>query len=196
MWGLVLLALSAGLVVTLMVLFVGTSGGDHRRLDLAGTGSPSRPPGPARSAVPTPSVARPEPTRPALTSRRPKPTSTADACPSVLPCAVAGDRGQVASALNKFRVSHGRPAVPAAVSSLAQQCALRQGSGPSCRPHFSWEPVPTQDGSRVISLIASRGDGMQWLLDPAMSSVSVGWAYAPGADGAPGHYECAILKVG
>jgi hypothetical protein len=100
------------------------------------------------------------------------------------------------AALNSFRASHGQHAVPGTASSQAQECALGEGSGPSCQPHYAWEPVPTQDGVRVITMVASRSDGMQWLLDPAMSSFSVGWAYTPGAQGGPGRYSCAILKVG
>jgi hypothetical protein len=42
-------------------------------------------------------------------------------------------------------------------------------------------------------MIASRSDGRAWLLDPQMTSFSVGWAYQPGG---AGQYECAILKVG
>jgi hypothetical protein len=195
-WGLIVLALIASLVVALMVFFVGTSGGDHRNRGLAGTGDTSLPTQPVGSATEAPSGARTSPTGALSTSALPKPTSTANPCPSAVPCAVTGDSGQAASALNSFRVSHGRAPVPGAVSSQAQQCALREGSGPSCEPHYSWEPVPTQDGSQVITMIAGLGAGMQWLLDPAMSSFSVGWAYAPGANGGPGHYECVILKVG
>lgn len=190
-WGLVVLALIAALIVTLMVFFVGSSG-DHRNAGVAGIGTTTEPTQPARSESHPPSGAR---TRPPSTSARPKPTSTANPCSSAAPCAVAGDGGQAVTALNNFRVSHGRPPVPGAVSPQAQQCALREGNGPSCEPHYSWEPVPTQDGARVISMITGRSGGMQWLLDPAMSSFSIGWAYAPGAGGGPGHYECAVLKV-
>ncbi len=55
--------------------------------------------------------------------------------------------------------------------------------------------VPTRDGTKVISMIASRSDGGAWLLDPDMTSFSVGWAYLP-APGGSGQYWCAILKVG
>ena len=44
-------------------------------------------------------------------------------------------------------------------------------------------------------MIASRNDGVAWLLDPDMTAFSVGWAYVPGAGGS-GQYWCAILKVG
>jgi hypothetical protein len=101
---------------------------------------------------------------------------------------VIGDAGGAVAAVNAFRVSHGRPAVPGTVSVMAQQCALQQGSGPSCEPHYAWQAVPTQDGQKVISMLAGRS--AQWLLDPGISSFSVGWAYAPGSG-----FECAILKI-
>jgi hypothetical protein len=53
--------------------------------------------------------------------------------------------------------------------------------------------MPDVNGTRVISMIASRNDGRSWLLDPQMMSFSVGWAYQPGG---AGQYECAVLKVG
>ncbi|HEY8827761.1 MAG TPA: hypothetical protein VIM17_08385 [Jatrophihabitantaceae bacterium] len=192
-WGLFVLALIATVVVTAMVFFLGTSGGGHHDIGVAATDTATQP---ARGATETSSGERASPARSLSTSTHPAPTSTANPCPSAVPCAVTGDSGQAVAALNRFRVSHGRPPVPGAASPQAQQCALSEGSGPSCEPHYSWEPVPTQDGARAISLIAGRGDGTQWLLDPGMSSFSVGWAYTPGAGGGPGHYQCAILKVG
>ena len=65
----------------------------------------------------------------------------------------------------------------------------------ACAPHYAWQPVPTRDGTTVITMLAGRSDGAAWLLDPDMTSFSVGWAYVPGA-GVPGQYWCAILKVG
>jgi hypothetical protein len=134
---------------------------------------------PAVSARSTLSTSAPLTTRPA----------TGTPCPSSAACTVSGDAGGVVAALNRFRVSHGVPAVPGSASSQAQQCALDEGAGPACAPHFAWEVVPVQDGARVISLIASRGG--QWLLDPGMTSFSVGWAFVPSSR----QYECAILKV-
>jgi hypothetical protein len=90
--------------------------------------------------------------------------------------------------VNAFRIGHGRAPATGAVSPQAQQCALSQGNGPDCAPSFAWEPVPNQDGAKAVELIAGRGG--DWLLDPAMTSFSVGWAYAPGTG-----YECAIIKV-
>jgi hypothetical protein len=185
---LLILAMTAALVVSIMVFFVGTSTGHHNTglIDVGTTAAPTtKPATPTRST--TAASRTPSPSK--TTSAAPKPTSTANPCPSAGPCAVDGDDGGALDAVNKFRVSHGRPAVPGTVSGKAQQCALKQGEGPSCEPHFAWEAVPTQDGQKVISMITGRGAGRTWLLDAGITSLSIGWAYAPGSG-----YECAILK--
>jgi hypothetical protein len=188
--GLIVLAVLAVLVIAVVLVIVGTSGGGNHNRRLADdatilptqpalTSSTSEPPStPTTSTSITPS-----------TSAHPTPTSTTNPCPSAGPCAVDGDDGGVVDAVNQFRVSHGRAAVPGTVSDKAQQCALKQGEGPSCDPHFAWEAVPTQDGLRVVSMITARGEGKKWLLDAGITSFSIGWAYAPGSG-----YECAILK--
>lgn len=191
-WMLLALALIALLVVAITVLLVRTSGSKHPDAGLAGNDETTSPGG--RSIRPL-STAPATPTRPPSRPPKPVPTSTANPCPSAAPCTVPGDSGQAVTALNNFRVSHGRPAVPGAITAQAQECSLREGNGPSCVPHYSWEPVPTQNGAAVISLIAGRGNGTQWLLDPAMKSFSIGWAYTPGPGGGPGHYQCAVLKT-
>ncbi len=190
--GLIVLAVLAVLVIAVVLVIVGTSGGGNhnRRLADDATILPTEP-APTTSTSETPSTpttsasATPSPS----TSAHPTPTSTANPCLSAGPCAVDGDDGGVVDAVNKFRVSHGRTAVPGTVSDKAQQCALKQGEGPSCDPHFAWEAVPTQDGQRVVSMITARGEGKKWLLDAGITSFSIGWAYAPGSG-----YECAILK--
>lgn len=185
------LALSAALIVAIMVSFVGTSGGKHNTglpdagLTTLATRTSPTVPHKATSAASSP-------THPQTTTA-PKPTSTANPCPSAKACAVPGDQGGTAAALNKFRASHGLPAVSVAASTQAQQCALGQGDGPSCQPHYAWQPVATQDGAQVITKIAAR-DGGQWLLDKAVASFSIGWAYTPGASGGAGQYGCAVLK--
>ena len=186
LWGLLVLALAAAVVVSSMMLLSGNSGGDHRGLiGITDTAQPTT--SPTSGATP-PSLS---PSRTATTtSARPRPTRTGNPCPSAAPCTVPGDGGGAVAAVNAFRVSHGGKAVPAAVSAQAQQCALQQGNGPTCVPHYAWQPTPVQDGARAVAGIAGRGDGTQWLLDPAVSSFSVGWAYAPGTG-----YELAVLKV-
>ena len=192
-WGLVALAIIAVMIVVVLLLIGG--GGSHHGAqtptDLSqlpttvptSSAQPSSPAPstPATSGAPTSSAA-------ASKSTSPAPTSTANPCPTPGACAVPGDAGQLVAAVNAFRTSHGRAAVAGAVSPQAQQCALSQGNGAACAQSFAWEPVPTQDGEKVVALIAGRGG--DWLLDPSMTSFSVGWAYAPGTG-----YECAILKV-
>lgn len=199
LWGLSALVLAAVVIVAGMILFSGKPGGGgrHGLADRLPTETSSAPPGSSashahvsvsRTATPTPT---PTPTR---TPTRPKPTSTANPCPSAAPCAVPGDAGGAVAAVNAFRVGHGSKAVPGTVSTNAQQCALTQGDGPTCVPHYSWQPIAVQDGPRVVGMIAARDSA--WLLDPAMTSFSVGWGYQPGAGGAQGQYEFVVLKVG
>ncbi len=197
-WGLTILVLLAVLIVAVMVFVLGTSGGPSKPVGLADGSTPagastSAPPSSAQSTATSAAPANSSSTSASTTPTVARPTSTGSPCPSTAPCVVSGDAGQVVQALNAFRTSHGSPAVPGAVSAGAAACALGHGGGPTCQPHFSWEPVgSTQDGAKVVSLIAGRGTG--WLLDPQMSSFSVGWVYFPSGSG--GHYECAVLKVG
>jgi hypothetical protein len=195
-WGLLALALTAALVVTFMILFLGDSGGDHRGDSLPGTGETVQPSRPAVRTAATSASAAPRPSAAPSTTPRPTPASTGNPCPSAAPCLVPGDGGQAVAAVNKFRTDHGQAAVAGTASPQAQQCAVNEGDGPACMPSYSWEPVATQNGAQVVAKIAGFGEGTQWLLDPAMSAFTVGWAYAPGAGGGPGQYECAILKVG
>lgn len=188
---LLILAMTAALVVSIMVFFVGTSRGHHdTSLNDAGTTEP------ATTVTSKPSATAASRTRStsATSSAAPKPTSTGNPCPSTKPCAVPGDNGGAVAALNNFRSSHGQHAVSGAVSAQAQQCALGQGNGPTCQPHYAWQPVATQDGAAAIKKMAQQ-DGGKWLLDPAMRSFSVGWAYVPGGNGGPGTYEFVILKT-
>ncbi len=200
MWALLVLVLVAVFIGAIMVFVLGTSGGggNHNVGDAGDT--PGTTPAPSTSSTATHAVATPahrSSSGPPSTPAGPKPTSTANPCPSAQPCAVTNDDGQAVQALNAFRVSHGRPAVPGSVSAKAAQCALSQGNGPSCQPHYSWQPgAATPDGTKIIAAIAGRGDGSQWLLDPTMTSFNVGWSYTPGAGGSAGHYDFAVLKFG
>ncbi|HEY7046228.1 MAG TPA: hypothetical protein VH373_03335 [Jatrophihabitantaceae bacterium] len=188
-WGLAALGILAVLVVVILFATGGSGGGGSH--NQAVDTLPSGPPVPTstQAALSTPpssfspsAIASSSASTSAPTSAIP--TSTANPCPTAKQCAVPGDAGQLVAAVNRFRTSHGAAAVSGAVSAQAQQCALAQGEGPSCAPSFAWEPVPTQDGVKAVSLVAAN-----WLLDPAMKSFSVGWAYAGGG------YECAILKI-
>ena len=196
--GLIVLAMLAVLVIAVvLVILTAPDGGHHnRRLadDATILATEPAPTGPspttsASSPSETPSTPSTSASLTPSTSAHPTPTSTANPCLSPGPCTVDGDDGGALDAVNNFRVGHGLAAVPGTVSDKAQQCALKQGEGPSCDPHFAWEAVPTQDGQRVVSLITDRGAGKKWLLDAGITSFAVGWAYAPGSG-----YECAILK--
>jgi hypothetical protein len=102
--------------------------------------------------------------------------------------------GVVLAAMNAFRASHGAPPVSGSTRTQAQECALNQGDGPACAPHYAWQPVPTRDGAEVISMIASSGNSTAWLLDPQVTSVSVGWAYQPGGGGPVGNTSAPSLR--
>lgn len=198
-WGLAALGIIAVLIMVALLL-IGGSGGSHHGASPPLDGLSSLPPPAPTSTKAPPSTKAPSSpvrassaatsARPTTVSRSipPAPTSTANPCPGGGACAVAGDDGHLVAAVNAFRASHGSPPATGAVSSQAQQCAVSQGSGPACSPSWAWEPVPNQDGPKAVELLAGRSSG--WLLDPAMKSFSVGWAYAPGTG-----YECAILKI-
>jgi len=196
--GLGILAGVAAFVVVLMIVVISVfGGGDHKTREVSNpsvvTSEPSSAPQ-SETPSPTPSPTSASSTSstsspPTSTSARPVPTSTANPCLSAAPCTVTDDGGAVA-ALNQFRVGHGLAPVPGTVSPQAQQCALQQGDGSACASHFAWEPVPTQDGPKAIGMIKP-----DWLLDPAMKSFTVGWAYAPGPGGKAGTFECAVIKV-
>ena len=196
-WALLTLAALAVLIVGLIWVLPGRTRAGRGSERLAGdarTTSASQPAVGTAAAQPGASTAASPPTRSASTSGPLKPASTANQCASTAGCVVAGDDGGVVAALNAYRTSHGLAAVAGATTGQAQRCALSQGNdGSTCVPHYAWQPVPTPDGTRVISMIASRSDGRAWLLDPQMTSFSVGWARQPGG---AGQYECAILKVG
>jgi hypothetical protein len=193
-WGVALLVVAALLVVGLVVLLTRSGGGRVGHGAVAGgpaPGSGSPPAGPS-----TTQPATSGPTSSSASVGRSTSTRSGGGCPTPAPCVIGSDDGGVVAALNAFRASHGASAVAGSSSTQAQQCALNQGDGPACEPHYAWQPVPTRDGAKVISMIASSGNGTAWLLDPRATSVSVGWAYQPGGGGTGGQYECAILKVG
>ena len=183
MWGLVALAIIAGLIVVILLATSGGSGGHHGGSGPTGLSQlPSEPPSspsttPSTTAASTSASSSTAPTSPV-------PTSTGNPCGAAKSCAVPGDAGQLVAAINRFRTGHGRAAVTGTVTQQAQQCAVAQGNGPACAPSYAWEPVPTQDGPKAAGLVSP-----QWLLDPAMKSFQIGWAYTNG------QWECAILKL-
>jgi hypothetical protein len=182
-WGLVALAIIAALIVVIMLATTGGSGGHHGAANTTVSSQlPSEPPS-TPTTTPTTSAA---PSTSASSSASPSavPTSTGNPCGAAKSCAVPGDAGQLVAAVNAFRTAHGRAAVTGTATPQAQQCAASLGDGPTCAPSYAWEPVATQNGPKAVALVSP-----QWLLDPAMKSFQVGWAYADG------QWECAILKL-
>jgi hypothetical protein len=196
LWGLAALAVIAALVVVIIIATSG-SGGHNSQQGLnplasassAPVSTPTAPASPTSLTVSTTTSSRASAT-PRSKATSAIPTSSGNPCrAAAAACPVPGDAGQLIGAVNQFRVSHGRPPVRGVVSIRAQQCALAQGVGPTCAPSYAWEPATTQNGPQVVSQMAGREHGTGWLLDPAMTSFHVGWAYAGG------QYECAILKI-
>jgi hypothetical protein len=54
-------------------------------------------------------------------------------------------------------------------------------------PHYAWTSLADQDGAKAVRKIADFG--RDWLLDPSVKTISVGWAYVGG------QYECVLLKA-
>ena len=196
LWALLVLGCLALIVGCLMVL-LGGGGGEKPAVNLlppvqTPTQSPSTSHGPTSRAstghavaglstsagLPTPADSLP--TSPAGPVRR------GDPCPTSAPCVVDGDGGALA-AVDAYRSAHGMTAVPGGVTTNAQVCARRRGTGPTCVPHYAWTSLGDQDGAKAVAKIASFGSG--WLLDPKTTAISVGWAYVGG------QYECVLLKA-
>lgn len=78
-------------------------------------------------------------------------------------------------------------AVPSVVTGAAQQCAVTGGDGASCGNPFAVAREWRQSGWQAIRDIGS-GTG-NFLLDPALRRVQVGWAYDPPT----GQYVCVLI---
>jgi hypothetical protein len=177
-WALGMLALVAALFVALMVTFLGTSGGGKSNgvgsLDGAATGStgPSSTPKASGTRTKTPSATKSSST-PSTSGRStgaPKPAS----CPTSSPCVVPDDIGNAVAAINAYRTAHNLPPVQGSVSPAAQKCAVTNGS--DCSGGWAESQVPGPDGNAAVIKIQKLGH----LLDPAIKSIQVGWAYDPG----------------
>lgn len=191
-WGLAVLAGIAVLVVGLMVLFgVGSSGGGQHDaivpppVPSTHAGAVTSAASPTGSATPTGnSSATTQPTTGGA-STTPATIRSGNPCTGAATCVVDGDGGAVA-AVNAYRSDHHLPPVPGSVTTGAQTCALHNGGGSTCVPHYAWTSVAKQDGAAAVTKIA--GFAGPWLLDAKMSSFSVGWAYVGGS------YQCVLLK--
>jgi hypothetical protein len=96
-------------------------------------------------------------------------------CPTEQTCILQGDVGNSIQAINDFRAEHGLPAVPGAVSSAAQTCAVNNGNG--CSGGWAETLLSQPDGQEAVQKIQQ----FAHFDDPDMTSIGVGWAYDPGA---------------
>lgn len=182
-WALVVLACAAVIVVCLVVLF-GKGDGSKNLANLGATShAPSSPDLATQTVASTPSTSTPASSTPVPTGT---PGATGNPCPSAPACVVPGDGGAMA-AVNAYRAAHHLPAVPGEVSQAAQTCALHNGSGDTCVPHYAYTALASQDGTLAIGKISQFASS--WLLDPGVSTMSAGWAYVGG------QYECVLLKA-
>jgi hypothetical protein len=194
LWALVVLALVAVIISAITVFLIGGSSGTHQDTGLPAATDPA-------SASPSTSSTPPSPSA-ASSSAHPSPSSSSPsaaavaACPTPAPCVLQGDAGHAGAAIDAYRASHQLPSVPTSVSPAAQSCALSSGDGPSCGGAYFWEPVGALDGAALVAKLASHSKASAFLLDPTATAFVVGWAYAPGAAGAAGQVEAAIVKAG
>jgi cytoskeletal protein RodZ len=187
LWGLLILALAAVIVVALMVFFIGSSGGHNSGLpntsqipELSSSAPASSSAHSATSSASSSSASR-TPSTSASTQATTK-------CSSGNTCTLEGDAGHVIDAINAFRRTNGQATLPGTTTDAAKQCSLNSGGG-DCPSSYFWEPVTPQDGSMVVQKIASRSDGRAFLLNPSMKSLQVGWAYLGG------QYSCTVVGV-
>jgi hypothetical protein len=118
---------------------------------------------------------------------RPAHRANAGPCGRSASCVVGGT-GAVQAALAGYRRAHGVDGnVSAFVTEAAQRCALTHGDGPSCADPFAVAREGEQSGSRAIGDIGA-GYG-NWLLDPGLQAVEVGWAY----DSRTALYVCVLI---
>lgn len=189
-WGLTVLACTAIIFVSLLILFGGGGGPSPQHTQNAA------PTGPAVTyssrAAKTPAHRAAKSSAPAttrvsapVTSLPAQPVRAGNPCNGQQSCLVSGDGGALA-AFNAFRAQHGVPPVAGGVSANAQTCALNQGSGSTCVPHYAWTGVPTQDGAKAIQKISQFGTS--WMLDTGIQRIDIGWAYVGG------QYQCVLLK--
>lgn len=180
-WGLVVLGCVALIIGSLMLLL---GGGSDKKKDDSGLVIP-----------PLTTTSRPTPT--ASTTPTGTPTTTAQTTPTAAPrtgnpcagqptCAVAGDGGVVA-AVNAYRAANAKAAVAGSATAPAQTCALHKGAAAFCAAHWIYTTVTSQNGTDCVKGFA--GFNPAWLVDPQMTSFSVGWAYVDGA------YQCAVTKT-
>lgn len=185
-WVLGVLVVVAGLLVTLMVLFL-NSGGNGQPSPKGIKPLPTAPPSAAHgqhsvastdtSHAPARRTNRPSagsPGTPSITEP-PRVVHRRVSCPGDAPCIANGDIGNAVAAINAYRVQHGVPAVSGAVTRTAQTCAVTNGS--QCTGSWAESQVSNASGEAALRKVAPFTD----LLDRNLVSLQVGWAYDPAA---------------
>ncbi len=180
------LALAALLIVTVMLIVL-RPGHGKQAADPGTRGIGVRTPASSTATLPS-SHPRSRSTAPSST---PTPLHAVLRCSGTPACMLPGDPGNAIKAVNSYRVRHGRAPVRASVSRAAQVCAVHSGDGASCPQSYFWEPVSGHDGASVVAKIAAKGTGGQFLLDPRVRAVQIGWAYLPSSGG----YECVVVNL-
>jgi hypothetical protein len=118
---------------------------------------------------------------------RPPHRASAGPCGPNASCIIGG-AGAVPAALTDYRRAHGADGnVSAVVTEAAQRCALTRGDGPTCADPFAVARERAQNGVQAIDDIGA-GYG-NWLLDPDLHAVEVGWAY----DSRARSYVCVLI---
>jgi len=182
------LAAAAVVLVAIMLAVLGNSDGSPGPSQVGEPTGPavvvtsSTPPAPTSTVATTSPPAKPRTSASSPTG----PSNRQVSCPTSAPCALPDDIGDVVGALNAYRASKHLPAVTGKVTPGAQTCAVSAAS--NCPSGFFWEPVG-RDGAQVVDKIVSSGRGGDRLLDPALKTIQVGWAYIPQSKS----FECAVV---
>jgi cytoskeletal protein RodZ len=177
-WLLGMLVIVAVLFVVVMSKVIGTDSGSKNASDngprpLDGASAST---GPQSSASTSSSASSSSASSTSPASRTSSSTAPHKAsCPTSARCALDDDIGDAVAAVNAYRTQHGKIAVPGTVSEEAKTCALNNGNG--CSGGWAESQVPGPDGDAAVDKIVAFGK----LLDPAMKSFGVGWAYDPGS---------------
>jgi hypothetical protein len=183
LWGLLALAFAAVIAASLMLLFGHPGTSDRAGAPPPASDASTLTTGPAGTS--SHPLASTHATPRSVGSSKPPVVHTGNPCPSQPSCTVPGDAGLL-SAVNRYRTDHHLPAAVGTVSRNAQTCALHQGSGSTCVPHYVWTNLPKQDAALAVTKIADFASS--WMLDPVIQRFEVGWAWNGQS------WDCVLLK--
>lgn len=183
LWGLAVLVMLAVIVVSFMILFTGGHTGGSNNLGQDDST--------LSGALPTPgtsSTADRSSTAPATSaSSSASSSSAAPTCVGSGSCPLSGQVAGIAAGINDLRINQGLRPVPASASAAALQCALAQGNGPTCAPHYMFAGVGAPTAAAAVAALQNVNES--WLLDPTITHLQIGWTR-----GSDGRYYCAVLK--